>query len=56
MHMADALVTPIVAGSMYACSGAAMVYSIKKVNLDIDTKKDSTYGSYGSIRICSPDD
>ncbi len=30
MHMADALVTPIVAGSMYACSGAAMVYSIKK--------------------------
>ena len=49
MHMADALVTPIVAGSMYACSGAAMVYSIKK-------SKSSTYGSYGSIRICSPDD
>lgn len=31
MHMADALMTPAVAGTMYACSGAAMAYSIKKV-------------------------
>ena len=31
MHMADALVAPAVAGTMYACSGAAMGYSMKKV-------------------------
>lgn len=49
MHMADALVTPIVAGSMYACSGAAMVYSIKKVNLDIDTKKIPLMGVMGAF-------
>jgi len=31
MHMADALMTPGVAGTMYVCSGAAMCYSVKKV-------------------------
>lgn len=49
MHMADALVTPIVAGSMYAASGAAMAYSIKKVNLDIDTKKIPLMGVMGAV-------
>lgn len=49
MHMADALVTPIVAGSMYACSGAAMVYSIKKVNLNVDTKKIPLMGVMGEF-------
>ena len=34
MHMADALVAPAVAGTMYACSGAAMGYSMKKVRLE----------------------
>ena len=31
MHMADALMSPAVAGTMYVCSGAAMCYSAKKV-------------------------
>ena len=31
MHMADALLSPAVAGTMYVCSGAAMAYSVKKV-------------------------
>jgi len=31
MHMADALITPAVAAGMYACSGAAMCYSVKKI-------------------------
>lgn len=31
MHMADALMAPAVAGTMYVCSGAAMCYSVKKV-------------------------
>lgn len=33
MHMADALVSPIVAGSMYACSAAVAGYSVKKVHI-----------------------
>lgn len=49
MHMADALVTPIVAGSMYACSGVAMMYSIKKVNLNVDTKKIPLMGVMGAF-------
>lgn len=39
MHMADALISPAVAGTMYACSAAAAGYSIKKVRMDTDTKK-----------------
>ena len=31
MHMADALVAPAVAGTMYVAAGAAAAYSIKKV-------------------------
>ncbi len=31
MHMADALLAPAAAGAMYACSGAALCYSAKKV-------------------------
>ena len=30
MHMADALISPVTAGAMYACSAAAAVYSAKK--------------------------
>ena len=33
MHMADALVTPAVAGTMYAFSAAVVAYSIRKVRL-----------------------
>lgn len=39
MHMADALVTPAVAGTMYACSAAVAAYSIRKVRLENDPKK-----------------
>ena len=30
MHMADAMVTPAVAATMYLCTGVAGAYSIKK--------------------------
>lgn len=30
MHMADALVAPAVAATMYACSAVAAGYSVKK--------------------------
>lgn len=39
MHMADALVSPAVAGTMYAASAAAAAYSVKKVKaVDLDRK------------------
>lgn len=49
MHMADALVAPAVAGSLYACSSAAAAYSVKKVRLDADTKKVPLMGVMGAF-------
>ncbi len=49
MHMADALVTPAVAGTMYVCSAAAAAYSIRKVRLDTDTRKVPVMGIMGAF-------
>ena len=49
MHMADALVAPAVAGTMYVCSAAAAAYSVKKVRLDTDTKKVPVMGIMGAF-------
>lgn len=49
MHMADALVTPAVAGVMAACSAAAAGYSIKKVRLSEDPKKIPVMGVMGAF-------
>ena len=49
MHMADALVVPAVAGTMYACSAAAAGYSIKKVRLEDDPKKIPAMGVMGAF-------
>lgn len=49
MHMADALVTPAVAGVMYACSAAAMGYSLKKIRLEADPKKVPVMGVMGAF-------
>lgn len=49
MHMADALVAPAVAGTMYACSAAAAAYSIKKVREDDDPKKIPVMGVMGAF-------
>ncbi len=49
MHMADALVAPAVAGTMYVCSAAAAAYSIKKVRLETDTKKVPLMGVMGAF-------
>lgn len=49
MHMADALVAPAVAGTMYACSTAAAAYSIKKVREDADPKKIPVMGVMGAF-------
>lgn len=49
MHMADGLVAPAVAGTMYVCSAAAMACSIKKVHLETDTKKIPVMGVMGAF-------
>lgn len=49
MHMADALVSPAVAGTMYAASAAAAAYSIKKVKLDDLDKKVPMMGVMGAF-------
>jgi len=49
MHMADALVAPVVAGTMYVCSTAAAGYSVKKVRLENDSKKIPVMGVMGAF-------
>ena len=49
MHMADALVAPAVAGTMYAASAIAAGYSIKKVHLEADPKKVPVMGVMGAF-------
>lgn len=49
MHMADALVVPAVAATMYACSGAAGGYSIRKVRLENEPKKIPVMGVMGAF-------
>lgn len=49
MHMADALVVPAVAGTMYICSAAAAGYAVKKVRLENDPKKIPVMGVMGAF-------
>lgn len=49
MHMADALVAPAVAGTLYVCSTAAAAYSIKEIRLDTETKKIPMMGIMGAF-------
>ena len=47
--MADALVAPAVAGTLYVCSTAAAAYSVKQVRLDTDAKKIPVMGVMGAF-------
>ena len=49
MHMADALISPAAAGTMYACSGAACAYAVRKVRLETDPKKVPVMGVMGAF-------
>ncbi len=49
MHMADALVNPIVAGTMYAASAGVAGYSIHKVRLEDNQKKIPLMGVMGAF-------
>lgn len=49
MHMADALVVPAVAGTMYVLSGAAACCSVKKIKLENEPKKIAAMGVMGAF-------
>lgn len=49
MHMADALVAPAVATTMYLCSGVAGGISVKNLQLENNTKKIPTMGIMGAF-------
>ena len=49
MHMADALITPAVAGAMFICSAGAARYSMKKLRLENDPKKIPLMGIMGAF-------
>ncbi len=49
MHMADALVSPAVGGTMWAATGAALVYSAKKVMAGMDDRKIPLMGVLGAF-------
>jgi len=49
MHMADALISPIVGGTMWAATVAIAAYSIRKVENDMDEKKIPLMGVMGAF-------
>lgn len=49
MHMADALISPVVGGTMMAASVGVAAYSIKKIKYDLDEKKIPLMGVMGAF-------
>lgn len=49
MHMADALISPAVAGTMYAASTGAAAYSVRKIRQENDPKKIPVMGVMGAF-------
>ncbi len=53
MHMADALISPVVGGTMMAATVCVATYSIKKVQNDLDDKKVPLMGVMGAFVFAS---
>ncbi len=53
MHMADALISPAVGGTMMAATACVAAYSIKKVKNDLDDKKIPLMGVMGAFVFAS---
>lgn len=49
MHMADALISPIVGGTMFSATAGIAAYSIKKVQNELDDKKIPLMGVMGAF-------
>ncbi len=53
MHMADALISPVVGGTMMAATACVAAYSVKKVQDDLDDKKIPLMGVMGAFVFAS---
>ncbi|NLM62010.1 MAG: cobalamin biosynthesis protein CbiM [Clostridiales bacterium] len=53
MHMADALISPVVGAAMTAASACVTAYSVKKVQHDLDDKKVPLMGVMGAFVFAS---
>lgn len=53
MHMADALISPIVGGTMWAATAGVAAYSIKKIQTEMDEKKVPLMGVMGAFIFAS---
>lgn len=49
MHMADALISPVVGGTMWATTAGLMAYSAKKLQSELDDKKVPLMGVLGAF-------
>lgn len=49
MHMADALITPIVGGAMWASTAGVAKYSVNKIQTELDEKKIPLMGVMGAF-------
>ncbi|SFR01237.1 energy-coupling factor ABC transporter permease [Desulfoscipio geothermicus] len=49
MHMADALISPVVGGAMWAATAGVAAYSVKKVQNDLDEQKIPLMGVMGAF-------
>lgn len=53
MHMADALISPLVGGTMWVATGVVAAYSIKKIQSEMDEKKIPLMGVMGAFIFAS---
>lgn len=53
MHMADALISPVVGGTMWVATAGVAAYSIKKVQAEMDEKKIPLMGVMGAFIFAS---
>ncbi|GAB6156459.1 energy-coupling factor ABC transporter permease [Desulfosporosinus burensis] len=53
MHMADALISPIVGGTMWVATAGVAAYSIKKIQTEMDEKKVPLMGVMGAFIFAS---
>jgi len=53
MHMADALISPLVGGTMWVATATVAAYSIKKIQTEMDEKKIPLMGVMGAFIFAS---
>lgn len=53
MHMADALISPLVGGTMWVATAGVAAYSIKKIQTEMDEKKIPLMGVMGAFIFAS---